>query len=223
MRFAAAGLLAALLIAPLAAQAARPPVRFAVTLQASVTDRVAYDRRETATEDCTVRRTGSGGRTVTLRSILPTTVDVVSGRGRIAYRPSRISNVRAVAVTLGGVFAEMRACRFLPPEQRTGSCRASRPVTSTISVTFGRRGASRIGFGRVAPAPIQACGLEEQPLGGWLSAAVGSVLERALLAGSSWRAAARGSSRQRVITSGVSTLDATANTTVRWTLTFQRR
>jgi hypothetical protein len=77
MRLAALAFLAALLLAPLAAQAAQPPARFAVTLQGTIVDRLTYER--TAVEDeCTSHKTGNGGRGLEIRSLRPTTIAVVA-------------------------------------------------------------------------------------------------------------------------------------------------
>jgi hypothetical protein len=73
MRLAALAFLAALLLAPLAAQAAQSPARFAVTLQGTIVDRLTYER--TAVEDeCTSHKTGNGGRGLAIRSLRPTTI-----------------------------------------------------------------------------------------------------------------------------------------------------
>jgi type 1 fimbria pilin len=100
MRLAALGVLAALLTAPLAAQAAQQPTRFAVTLQGKIVDALSCDRTIVG-DDCIILRTGTGGRELTIRSLRPTTIEVAGG-SRVASKPARVSALRVTATTRPG-------------------------------------------------------------------------------------------------------------------------
>jgi hypothetical protein len=78
-----------LVAAPLAAQAAQPPARFAVTLNGVVVDHLTYATTR-VTEDCSIRRTGFGGRELQLRSPQATAIQVTRGPTGLVYRPSRV-------------------------------------------------------------------------------------------------------------------------------------
>jgi hypothetical protein len=224
MRPAALGLLAALLIAPLAAQAAQQPARFAVTLQGRIIDNVSYERLGIpVSEDCTARRTGHGGRELTIRSLRPTTIEVIRGGSRVVYRPARVGRLRVAATRLAGSFLETRLCRFLPPEKRTGTCSRARGPVRRLRAGF-RSGRNAIVFRRPAPSriAITACGLDRSVPGGWLHEVRGRIDQGALLAGRSLRVFARASGTRERTFDTDPLLQRTQRTTVRWTLTFRR-
>jgi hypothetical protein len=221
MRLAALGLLAALLAAPLAAQAARPPARFAVTLQGTVVDRVTYER-VLVDEECTSRRTGNGGRGLTVRSLRPTTIEVTGGATGVAYRPARVAALRVAATRLAGTYSELRSCRFLPPERRLGKCQ--RAAGSVRRLQAGFRSARNAILFRPGPSrgDVTACGLDRAMLGGWLNLAPGRIDQDALLNGRSRRVIARAAKTREGTIGGDPTFTGTQQTTVRWTLTFRR-
>jgi hypothetical protein len=224
MRLAALGFLAALLAAPLAAQAAQPPARFAVTLQGTVVDRVTYERFVVG-EECTSERAGHGGRSLAIRSRRPTTVEVTGGSSGVVYRPARVVALQVAATTLAGAYSEVRRCRFLPPEKLTGKCNRASGSVRRVTAGF-RRGRNAIVFRGPArsPADVLACGLDRQQatLGGWLHLVPGRIDQAALLGGGSRRVVARAAgTRERKIGGGPA-FTGTRKTTIRWSLTFRR-
>jgi hypothetical protein len=222
MRLAASGFLAALLLAPLAAQAAQPPARFAVTLQGTVVDRLTYER--TAVDDeCTTTRSGEGGRELAIRSLRPTTVEVRRGASGAVYRPMRIGRLRVTTTTLPGSFLELRRCRFLPPERLSGRCDRAVRTVRRLQTGF-RRARNAILFRRPATAgpDLLACGLDRPLAGGWVDLVRGRIDEDALLSGRSLRVVARASGTRENPITGDPTLTATQRTAVRWTLVFRR-
>jgi hypothetical protein len=222
MRLAAFGFLAALLLAPLAAQAAQPPARFAVTLQGTVVDRLTYERT-VVDEECTSTRTGDGGRELAIRSARATTVEVSRRASAAVYRPARVGPLRVTTTTLPGSFLELRRCRFLPPERLSGRC--DRAVSSVRRMRAGfRRAPNAILFRRPATVgpDLLACGLDRRSAGGWLDLVRGRIDERALINGRSLRVVARASGTRENPITGDPTLTATQRTTVRWTLVFRR-
>lgn len=222
MRLAALGLLAALLAAPLAAQAARPPARFAVTLQGTIVDHLAYER-VVVDEECTTERTGRGGRGLTIRSLRPTMIEVTGGTTRVVYRPARVAALRVAATSLAGEYVELRSCRFLPPERRLGKCRQAPGSVRRLQAGF-RSARNSILFGHPGPSrgDVTACGLDRAMLGGWLNLVRGRIDEGALLNGRSRRVFARAARTREGTIGGDPTLTGTQQTTVRWTLTFRR-
>ena len=216
MRLAALSFLAALLAAPLAAQAASSP-SYRVALQATVRDEVTYTQATTEPEDCTVNRTGSGGLALQIRSGAVTTARALRGRLRL----------RVGGTTLPGAFSELRRCRFQPPERLRGSCAGRALPTVVANSTFARVGPNRVALSlaNVPAAQTRLCGLSANTvLNGGQQRAVGSVNEAALRAG-----------RSRVVATGTLTRDVTGpapndptvklteHITVRWRLIFTRR
>lgn len=224
MRLAALGFLAALVAAPLAAQAAQPAARFAVTLRGTVVDRVTYERI-VAAEECTSQRTGQGGRSLAIRSLRPTTVEVAGSRSGVVYRPARVVALRVAATTLPGSYSELRRCRFLPPEKLTGKCNRAPGSVRRVAAGF-RRGRNAIVFRAPAPSStdVLACGLDRQQatFGGWLHLVAGRIDQDALLAGRSRRVVVRGAGTRERKIGGGPTFTGTRKTTVRWSLTFRR-
>lgn len=222
MRLAALGVLAALLAAPLAAQAARQPARYAVTLQGSIVDSVSYERI-TVGEDCSIQRTGDGGRELAIRSLRPTTIEVSGGAPQVVYTPARITALRVAATTLPGSYTEVRRCRFLPPEKLVADCRRSVVTVWRQQANF-RSGRNAILFRRPASArsDVTACGLGVSLPGGWLHDFPGRIDQSALVAGRSLRVVARATGTRERTADGDPTFKRTQRTTVRWTLTFRR-
>jgi hypothetical protein len=223
MRLAALGVLAALLIAPLAAQAAQQPARFAVTLHGKVVDTLSYERIVTGVEECSVQRTGEGGRELAIRSLRPTTIEVARGASRVVYQPARVGALRVAATRLAGSYTEFRRCRFLPPEKLTGRCdRAAGPVRRVRARFTSGRSALRFLRAAQRRRDVTACGLGLSLPGGWLDGFPGRIDENALLTGRSLRVVARGSGTRKRTADGDPLFKRTQQTTVRWTLTFRR-
>jgi hypothetical protein len=222
MRLAALGVLATLLIAPLAAQAARQPATYAVTLQGSIVDALSYERAIVG-EDCIIQRTGTGGREVAIRSLRPTTIEVAGGTSRVVYRPARVVALRVEATTLPGSYTEIRRCRLLPPEKLIVDCRGTAATVRRQRANF-RGGRNAILFRRPAslPSDVSACGLGGSVPGGWLHEFPGRIDQGALLAGRSLRVIARASGTRQRTADGDPAFKRTQRTTVRWTLTFRR-
>ena len=221
MKLVIPAFVAALVAAPLAGGAASAPVQYSVTLRATIVDRVTYEQA-VIDDDCTTRRTGSGGRDVTLRSVRPTSIEVAASRGAAAYRPAWIQRLRAVTIQRGGSYRQAKLCRAMPLETTQETCKASRAVARTVRARFRRPARNRIRFRPARRALVQACGIAPTPLGGWLDVPIGRIAEAALLSGRPARVVARGSATGQVTQSGTVTLKADSLTTVRWTLTFRR-
>ena len=222
MRLAALGVLAALLSAPLAAQAARPPARYAVTLQGTIVDTLSYDRVIVG-EDCIIQRTGAGGRELAIRSLRPTTIEVAGGTSGVVYRPTRIAALRVEATTLPGSYTEIRRCRLLPPQKLIVDCRRVTATVRRVRANF-RGGHNAILFRRPAslPSDVSACGMDVSVIGGWLPDFPGRIDQSALLAGRSLRVMARASGTRQRTADDDPAFKRTQRTTVRWTLTFRR-
>jgi hypothetical protein len=222
MRLAALGFLAALLSAPLAAQAAQPPARFAVTLQGTIVDRVTYERT-TVDEECTTRKSGDGGRRLSIRSLRPTTIEVARGGSAVVYRPARVVALRVAATSLEGNFVELRTCRSLPPVRRSGRCERAAGAVTRMRAGF-RSGRNAIVFARprTTREQVGVCGLGQTVAGGWLHLASGRIDQDALLSGRSLRIVARASGTRENTIIGIPTMQGTQRTTIRWTLTFRR-
>nr|MBA2361536.1 hypothetical protein [Actinomycetota bacterium] len=125
MRHAFLALVAALLLAPLAAQAAQPPVRYAVTLRGTITEAVTYVQTRSE-EECIVRREGNDGRELTFRSVRPTRIEVRGSSSRVIYRPSRVVAVRLAGGVTGGSSTETRRCRGAPSKPITLVCKPTK-------------------------------------------------------------------------------------------------
>jgi hypothetical protein len=221
MRFAALAVPAALLLAPLAAQAAQPPARFAVTLTGTVVDRVTYSRT-VVDEECTSTRTGEGGRELASRSLRPTVIAVSRQGSRTVYRPARVGPLRVAAATLAGGFSELRRCRFLPPERVNGTCGRAVGTVRRMRAGF-QRARNAIRFRRPgASRDLRPCGLDRAISGGWLNLVSGRIDEAALLTGRSLHVVARASGARESTNAVEPTLQVTQQTTVRWTLVLRR-
>jgi hypothetical protein len=222
VRLAVAGFVAALLVAPLAARAADSPARYAVTLQATVADALTYERIHSE-EECLTRRTGSGGRELTIRSVGSSSISVARGGHGAVYRPERIARVRIAGRALAGTFDQIRRCRNAPLERLAGQCDAIRLPVRLVRESFRRSGRNGIRFRALASRTLdlQACGLGRLSGGDALPFAPGTIDESALLSGRA-RVVARGSATRETNAQRDPETTLTRRTTVRWTLTFRR-
>ncbi len=220
MKLALVSFFVALVAAPLAAQAAQPPARFAVTLNGVVLDHLTYGITR-VTEDCSIRRTGFGGRELQLRSPQATAIQVTRGPAGLVYRPSRVL-ARVTGKATIGSFGDVKRCRAEPILKASGDCKARTLEPRRVRVSF-RSGRGTLAFQKPAvPGDVQVCGLGQRYQGGWLQLAPGRVDGNALLKSSSLRVAARGAARREATIVSTPTLRVTRQTTVRWTLTFRR-
>jgi hypothetical protein len=223
MKLVVVGFLAALAAAPLAAQAAGSQVRFAVTLQATAADRFTYEVSRTDGE-CMVRRSGSGGGELRVRSIRPVRIQVRAASGGVVYRPRRLV-VRLTGKSSGGSFDEVRICRAEPIERTHQECPAAELRPRVIRPRFHRPSRKRIAF-QSSPRPtepVHLCGLARRPLlRAWVDLAEGSIDEGALLEGRSRRVIARGTATRQGPVLEESALNMKRRATVSWTLTFRR-
>ena len=221
MKLGVAGFLAVLVAAPLAAQAAKSPARFSVTLRATIVDKFTYDSSRSE-EECLIQRTGSGSREIRLRSVRATTIDVSGGAQGLVYRPSRLA-VRLSGMDKGGTFFELRRCRAAPLERTMRDCDPRRLTPRRVHAAFTRPSAGRLAFRRsAARGGLRLCGLEQAYPGGWLHLAAGSVDEEALRNGRSLQVVAGGSATRELVVPDRQSVEITQRTTVRWTLTFRR-
>lgn len=220
MRLAVLGFVAALLTAPLAAQAAQPPAMFSATLQAAIADRLTYERTA-LDEECTSRRTGEGGRELSIRSIRPTVIEVTPGQARVVYRPAAVAALRVGETKLAGSWLELRRCRFLPPERSSGTCDRASGSVRRMRAGF-RSGRHAIVFRPGSSGDVTPCGLDQGVPGGWLDLFSGRIDHDVLLSGRSLRVLARAEGTRERTIAGDPTLKVTQRTTVRWTLTFRR-
>jgi hypothetical protein len=220
MKLAIVSFVAALVAAPLAAQAAAPPARFAARLNATVVDHFTYGWTRVS-EDCSIRRTGFGGREIQLRSPGATEIQVTRGRAGLRYRPSAVL-ARVTGKTTRGSFREVKRCRAEPILKASGDCKAKSLFPRRVRPGF-RSGRSAFAFrGPATPGEVELCGLDPTYPGGWLQLAPGRVNGGALLNGTAARAVARGAARREATIVDTPTLRVTQQTTVRWTLTFRR-
>lgn len=215
MKLALVSFLAALAIAPLAAQAAG--TRYAVTLQATVEEQTSYAQTTTENEDCTSTTGGSDGRQLRVRTVRAARVGAIRGTVRVAVS----------GTDLGGKWSQLRRCRFEPPERLSGLCRAANvgPIVSTVS--FRRTAPNRVAVGAASDPRLSAeplCGLPDRvELGRWFDLTVGKIAERRLRAGDPRVVATGTAQRERLVTtSGSQTLKVAQKLTIRWTLTFRR-
>jgi hypothetical protein len=210
----------ALVAAPLAAQAAQPPARFAVTLNGVVLDHLTYGTTR-VTEDCSIRRTGFGGRELQLRSPQATAIQVTRGPTGLVHRPSRVLASVTGKATIGS-FGDVKRCRAEPILKASGDCKARTLELRRVRVSF-RSGRGTLAFQKPSvPGDVQACGLDPRYPAGWLELAPGRLSENALLNGTAVRVVARGAAKREKTVVDTPTLRVTQQTTIRWTLTFRR-
>jgi hypothetical protein len=218
MRLAAVGFLAALVAAPLAAQAAQPSTTWAVTLNGTVTD--SFEYTQVRVEDrCRISRTGTSGRRLVFRSARATRIQVAHGDPVASYRPSRLRAVRIAGGNTGGSATETKLCPGAPLEIKKFDCRATRAVPRLMRLGFRARRTSMTFPPTRSTARV--CGLAEAQAGGWLHIATAPASHNALVAGRSRRVFVRGTATEQVRNPGPP-LDFSRKTTVRWTLTFRR-
>ncbi len=184
-------------------------------------DNLTYERIVVA-EDCSSQRTGEGGRELAIRSLRPITIEVSGSASRVVYRPAQVGMLRVAATRLAGSYAEIKRCRFLPPEKLTGDCARATGSVLRLRAAF-RSGRNAIVFRRPATrSNVTACGLDRSLPGGWIDQFPGRIDQDALLAGRSLRVFARASGRRQDTLNEDPLLQRTQRTTVRWTLTFRR-
>jgi hypothetical protein len=219
MRLALVSFLAALVAAPLAAQAAPSPTTWAVTLSGTVTDSFEYSEGRVE-ERCRIRRIGTSGRRLVFRSARATRIQVSQGAPVARYGPSRLRAVRITGGNTGGSVTETKFCPGLPLERKTIECRATRAAPRLARLGFRARRTS-IAFVRPGRSTASVCGLATPQTGGWLDIATAPASHAELLAGRSRRVFVRGTATEEVRNPGPS-LEIVRKTTVRWTLTFRR-
>lgn len=224
MRLALPGFLAVLVALPLAAEAAEPPTRWAVTLSGRVVETYNYGNAGRDAE-CIVRRFGKTTREWRVVSTRPTVISVERWSSRARYRPGQLVRVRVTRSSGKGSWTEMRQC--LGEEIRTdsGTCSAS-TQRGRARPAFGWAGANRIAFRRrTGVAPLRLCGFDQavSSSDSWLSVAPGRVDEEVLLAGSRRRVVARADvSRDAMLPFEPPSGSMTQNLRVVWTLQFRR-
>lgn len=224
MRLAVVGFLAALIAFPLAAQAAEPPTRWAVTLSGRVVEQ--YDYGNVGREvECTVRRFGRTTREWRVASTRPTIVSVARSSSRALYRPGRLFRVRITTSAGKGSWTEMRQC--LGDEIRTdsGTCNA-RTQRRVVRPAFAWGGANRIAFRRRSGRnALRLCGFDWTATSpdSWLSVASGRVDEEVLLAGKRRTVVARADvSRDAPLPFEPPSGSMTQSLRVVWTMQFRR-
>jgi hypothetical protein len=218
MRLAAVSFLAALVAAPLAAQAAQPSTIWAVTLSGTVTD--SFEYTQARVEDrCRISRTGTSGRRLVFRSARATRIQVARGEPVASYRPSRLRAVRITGGNTGGSVTESKLCPGAPLEIKKIDCRATRAAPRLMRLGFRAR-RTTITF-PPARSTASVCGLAELQAGGWLHIATAPASHNALVAGRSRRVFVRGTATEEVRNPGPP-VEIVRGTTVRWTLTFRR-
>jgi hypothetical protein len=225
MRLAAVSFLAALVVAPFAADAAEPPRRWAVTLEGRVTETFSYiqSRRE---EECLVSRYGTSSRVQRVVSARPTVVTVTRSGAGATYRPARLFRVRLAPSTGRGSWSELMRCLGDPLHKDSGTCERRALPARVIRPAYRWGGPNRIAFRprpRSAP-PLRLCGLEitVPATDAWLSLAPGRVDEELLIAGSRRTVVARAElTRDGEFAPDTST-SGTQKVRVVWTLTFRR-
>jgi hypothetical protein len=192
MRLAVLGVLAALAVLPLAAEAAQPPTRWAVTLSGRVVETYNYGTANRSAE-CTVRRFGKTTREWRVASTGPTIVSVQRSSSHVRYRPGQLFRVRLTRSAGKGSWTEMRQCLGEEILTGSGTCSAS-SQQGRVRPAFGWAGPNRIAFRRRSGvALLRLCGFDRAVTSSdsWLSVAPGRVDEELLLAGSRRRVVAR--------------------------------
>ena len=223
MRLAVVGFLCALIAFPLAAQAAEPPTRWAVTLSGRVVEEYSYGHTWREPE-CTRTRSGTTTREWRVTSTRPTVVTVGRWSSRARYRPARLSPVRVTTSAGKGSWREMRQCLGEDMPTGSGTCKAT-ARRGSVRPAFAWSGANRIAFRRrPAAAPLRLCGFDwTVSKDSWLNIAPGRVDEEVLLAGSRRRVVARADvSRVTMLPFNAPPGSAQQDLRVIWTLQFRR-
>jgi hypothetical protein len=219
MRLALVSFLAALVAAPLAAQAAQPPATWAVTLSGTVTDDFAYSEGRVE-ERCRIRRMGRSGRQLVFQSARATRIQVARGEPVASYRPARLRAVRITGGTTGGSVTQTKFCPGEPLETMKFECRATRAAPRLARLGFRARRTSIV-FNRPGTSNASVCGLAAPQPAGWLHIATAPASHDALVAGRSRRVFVRGTATEETRLPGPP-LEIVRKTAVRWTLTFRR-
>jgi hypothetical protein len=225
MKLAAVSVVTALLAAPLAAQAAAPPARWAVTLSGRVVETYSYNESERQ-EECVRSRIGTSMRELRVASVAPTVVTVTRAGARATYTPPRLRRVQLRQSVGKGSWSEFLRCLGDPISRGSGSCDARSVPRRTLRPIFVWGGANRIVFrGSVAAAPLRLCGLDRTigATDAWLNMAPGRVDEDALLARRARRVVARAElTRDANLPGEPSTTSIHQRIRVVWTLWFRR-
>jgi hypothetical protein len=215
--------LAALAAAPLAAQAAPAPARYAVSLNGRVT--ASYSWAWTQGErDCSRVKMGQERRELIFRSRRPSTIRVGRIRSHADYRLPEIARTDVTGTVGGRSWIQTLRCPGGPVERTEGSCPPLEQTPRLMRLRFRWAGANRIWFRppTAAGKGIAFCGLARSlPQHGWLNLAIGRVDEQALLSGRA-RVVARGEYRSQSNVFEERDLVMGETLTVRWTLTFRR-
>lgn len=219
MRLAVVSFLAALVAAPLAAQAAQTPATWAVTLRGTVTDSFEYTEGRIENR-CRIRRTGTSGRRLVFQSARATRIQVARGEPVASYRPSSLRAVRITGGNTGGTVTQTRLCPGEPLDTTKIDCRATRAAPQLMRVGFRAR-RTTITVNRPSRSNVSVCGLATPQAGGWLHIARAPASHDALVAGRSLRVFVRGTANEEARSPGPP-LDIIRKTTVRWTMTFRR-
>jgi hypothetical protein len=194
MKLALVSFFVALVAAPLAAQAAEPPARFAVTLDGVVLDHFTYGTTR-VTEDCSIRRAGFGGRELQLRGPQATAIQVTRGPTGLVHRPGWVL-ARVTGKATIGSFGDVKRCRAEPILKASGDCKARTLEPRRVQAGF-RSGRGALAFQKPSvPGGVQVCGLNQTYSGGWLELAPGRLSENALLNGTAVRVVARGAAKR---------------------------
>lgn len=224
MKLVVVTFLAALVVAPLAAEAAQAPTRYGATLSGRIVENYSYNRT-TREDECQISRFGSTTRTVEIRSVRRTAIEAVRAPGRATYRPAMLSALRVTGTTGGSNWIERRVCRGAPIETRNGTCAPKQDRPRTIRAQIGWGGPNRIVFrpDSTLEAQVSLCGLGMPVQSrGRLSLGPGRVDEEALLMGRSLRVFARASVTRDANIEPDTQTTIGENLEVRWTLTFRR-
>jgi hypothetical protein len=224
MKLAVLSFLAALVALPLAAEAAQPPTRWAVTLSGRVVETYNYGTVGRDAE-CIVRRFGKTAREWRVTSTGPTVVSVQRSSSHARYRPGQLFRVRITRSAGKGSWTEMRQCLGEEILTDSGTCSGS-SQRGRARPAFAWAGANRIAFRRRSGvAPLRLCGSDRAVTSSdsWLSVAPGRVDEEVLLAGSRRRVVARADvSRDAMLPFEPPTGSMTQHLRVVWTLLFRR-
>ena len=223
MRLVIVSSLAALVLAPIAAEAAQAPVGWSASLTGRVVETYSYTKTIREFE-CTIIRMGTTRRELTVRSASPSSIEVSRSGSRAAYSPSRLSRVRVATSTGGGRWFERRLCRADPIETASGTCAAKRAPTRVVRAPFRWAGPNRISFRSIARTEVGLCGIDDKAsTDGWLHLAPGRVDEEALIAGQKARVVARGEVSRDGNLPERPALVVGQNVRVTWTMSLRRR
>jgi hypothetical protein len=223
MKLGVLSFVAALLAAPLAAQAVETPSRYGVTFRATISDTFTYESFQSDGE-CVITQSGSSRGELTLRSVRVARVQVSSGAGGVVYRPSRLA-VRLTGSAGRGSSDELRRCRAGPIERVHRDCGGGELRPRVLRVRFRRPSRGKLAFGATPrlSEPVLLCGLGLRSIRrAWLDLAQGSVDEDSLLNGRARRVIARGSAIREMRVLEEASLTVKQRAVLSWTLMFRR-